>query len=258
MYELTICYLYPDLMNMYGDRGNVISLIKRCEWRGIEVKTLSVSLNDPFLYEEYDIIFLGGGQEFEQTIIQNDLMNGKRQSIKEAVEANKVFLGICGGLQLLGKYYKTAEGKEIECIGAIDLWTEAQETRFTGNLIFSCEFLKKENDPGYVIGFENHSGKTYLGEGVKPLGRVVKGFGNNGHDGFEGAVYRNTYCSYSHGSLLPKNPALADYLITLALLNKYPEFDGLIPLDDTLENMARESLIKRFLSDKKEQSKAGQ
>lgn len=248
MYELTICHLYPDLMNLYGDRGNIIALSKRCQWRDIEVKVVPISLKEPFEYEDYDIIFMGGGQDYEQTIIQDDLMNGKRQSIIEAVEADKVFLGICGGLQLLGKYYKTHTGKEIECIGALNLWTQGSETRLIGNLIYQCDFLKRQDNPGYVVGFENHSGKTYLGEGVKPLGTVVKGFGNNSEDGFEGAIYKNTYCSYSHGSLLPKNPALADHLLTLALLNKYPDFQGLTPLEDHMENLARESLIKRFLT----------
>lgn len=249
MYELTICHLYPDLMNLYGDRGNIIALSKRCQWRDIEAKVVHVSLNDPFLYEDYDIIFLGGGQDYEQTIIQDDLMNGKRQNIIEAVEAGKVILGICGGLQLLGKYYRTHTGKEIECIGALDLWTHGSETRLIGNLVYEVDFLKSQAGDGYVIGFENHSGKTYLGEGVKPLGKVIKGFGNNSEDGYEGAVYKNTYCSYSHGSLLPKNPALADHLISLALLHKYPDYQGLVPLEDNLEKLARESLIKRFLGE---------
>lgn len=249
MHELTICHLYPDLMNLYGDRGNVIALSKRCLWRGIEAKVVHVSLNDPFEYEDYDITFLGGGQDYDQTIIQDDLMNGKRRNIIEAVEAGKVFLGICGGLQLLGKYYRTHNGKEIECIGALNLWTHGSETRLIGNLVFEVDFLKGKDGSGTVIGFENHSGKTYLGEDVKPLGKVIKGFGNNSEDGFEGAVYKNTFCSYSHGSLLPKNPALADHLISLALLNKYPDFQGLIPLDDNLEKLAHESLIKRFLGE---------
>jgi CobQ-like glutamine amidotransferase family enzyme len=248
MYELTLCHLYPDLMNLYGDRGNIIALSKRCQWRGIDLKVIPVSLKDPFEYENYDIVFMGGGQDYEQAIIQEDLMQGKRQWIIEAVEAGKVFLGICGGLQLLGKYYRTHTGSEIECIGALNLWTHGGETRLIGNLVYEVDFLKDEHQSGYVIGFENHSGKTYLGDGVKPLGKVIKGFGNNGEDGFEGAVYKNVYCSYSHGSLLPKNPALTDHLIKLALLNKYPDFQGLEPLENTMENIARQSLLKRFLA----------
>ncbi len=246
MYELNICHLYPDLLNLYGDRGNIISLSKRCQWRDIEVNVQNISIGDTFCYDGYDIIFMGGGQDYEQTILQDDLMNNKRKGIIEAVESGKVFLAICGGFQLLGKYYRTHTGKDIECIGALNLWTHAGETRLIGNLVFQVDFLKTQNHNGYVVGFENHAGKTYLGEGVKPLGKVIKGFGNNGEDGFEGAVYKNTFCTYSHGSLLPKNPALADHLIMLALLNKYPDFQGLAPLDDELENLTRNTLIKRF------------
>lgn len=248
MYELTICHLYPDLMNLYGDRGNIIALSKRCEWRGIDVKVVPVSLKEPFEYEKYDIIFMGGGQDYEQAIIQEDLMSGKRKLIIEAVESGKVFLGICGGLQLLGKYYRTHTGSEIECIGALNLWTHGGDTRLIGNLVYEVDFLRDNLKSGYIIGFENHSGKTYLGEGVKPLGKVVKGFGNNSEDGFEGALYKNVYCSYSHGSLLPKNPALSDHLIKLALLNKYPDFEGLAPLNNLSENRTREALLKRYLT----------
>ncbi|HHY65234.1 MAG TPA: glutamine amidotransferase, partial [Clostridiaceae bacterium] len=229
MYEINICHLYPDLLNLYGDRGNIICLSKRCEWRGIEVNVKGISIGDDFRWEDYDIIFIGGGQDYEQTILQDDLMNGKRQGIIEAVEAGKVFLAICGGYQILGKYYRTHDGKDIECIGALNLWTHGGDTRLIGNLVFEVDFLKTKDNNGYIVGFENHGGKTYLGEGVKPLGKVIKGFGNNGGDGFEGAVYKNTFCTYSHGSLLPKNPALADHLIMLALLNKYPDFQGLEP-----------------------------
>jgi len=246
MYEINICHLYPDLLNLYGDRGNIICLSKRCEWRGIEVNVKGISIGDDFRWEDYDIIFIGGGQDYEQTILQDDLMNGKRQGIIEAVEAGKVFLAICGGYQILGKYYRTHDGKDIECIGALNLWTHGGDTRLIGNLVFEVDFLKTKDNNGYIVGFENHGGKTYLGEGVKPLGKVIKGFGNNGGDGFEGAVYKNTFCTYSHGSLLPKNPALADHLIMLALLNKYPDFQGLEPIDDTLENLAHSTLIKRF------------
>lgn len=246
MYEIKICHLYPDLLNLYGDRGNIIALTKRCEWRGIQVKYVPLSLNDGFDPGEYDIIFIGGGQDYEQSIIQDDLKLGKKDAVKEAVEAGKVFLAICGGYQLLGKYYRTHEGKEIEFIGALDLWTHGSHDRLIGNLIFECDFLKTESFDGLVVGFENHSGKTYHGPTVKPLGKVIKGFGSNGEDGYEGAVYKNVFCSYSHGSLLPKNPALADHLISIALRNKYKDFVALQALNDSFEARARESLIKRF------------
>ena len=246
MYEIKICHLYPDLLNLYGDRGNIIALTKRCEWRGIRAETVSVSLGQPFVQQDYDIIFIGGGQDYEQSIIQDDLMQGKQDAVREAVETGKVFLAICGGLQLLGRYYRTHEGNDIECIGALDLWTHGSHDRLIGNLIFECDFLKNEEFNGLVVGFENHSGKTYFGPAVKPLGKVIKGFGNNGEDGFEGARYNNVFCSYSHGSLLPKNPALSDYLISQALKNKYPDFVSLQDLDDKFEARARESLVKRF------------
>ncbi len=246
MFEIKICHLYPDLLNLYGDRGNIIALTKRCQWRGIQVSYHSISLGDTFDPEAYDIVFMGGGQDYEQGIIQDDLMGEKRKRIIEAVEGGKVFLAICGGFQLLGKYYRTHDGKEIECIGALNLWTHGGNKRLIGNLVFACDFLKNKNFDGLVVGFENHSGKTYLGPEVEPLGKVSKGFGNNGEDGFEGARYKNTFCSYSHGSLLPKNPALTDHLITQALKRKYKDFVALQSLDDSIEAMARESLIKRF------------
>lgn len=247
MYELNICHLYPDLLNLYGDRGNIIAFTKRCQWRDIEAKVDNISIGHDFYCDNYDIIFIGGGQDYDQTIIHDDLMQGKRREIINGIEAGKVFLGICGGFQLLGKYYRTISGKDIECLGALDIWTHEGDTRLVGNLVYEVDFLKTQDNPGYVVGFENHSGRTYLGQGIKPLGKVIKGHGNNGEDGFEGAVYKNTFCTYSHGSLLPKNPALADHLIMLALLNKYPEFQGLSPLDNELENLALQSLIKRFV-----------
>jgi CobQ-like glutamine amidotransferase family enzyme len=247
MYELNICHLYPDLLNLYGDRGNIISLAKRCEWRGINANIRNITIGDSFLPEDYDFIFLGGGQDYEQEIIHDDLLKNKGNEIKNAVENNKVFLGICGGYQLLGKYYKTWEGKEIEFLGALDLWTIGGKQRMIGNLIIQCGFLKSEEFDGNIVGFENHSGRTYLGPGVSPLGKVVRGFGNNNEDGFEGAVYKNVYCSYSHGSLLPKNPVFADYLITLALKQKYKDFPSLEKLDDRYESLAHNTMISRIM-----------
>ncbi len=247
MYELNICHLYPDLLNLYGDRGNIIALKKRAQWRGINVNISNVTIGDRFDASEHDIIYLGGGQDFEQKILQEDLLNEKASEIRNGIENDRVFLCICGGYQLLGKYYKTCDGKEIEFLGALDLWTIAHEDRMIGNIVFECDFLKSETCDGKIVGFENHSGRTYLGPGVKPLGKVLKGNGNNGEDKSEGAVYRNVFCSYSHGSLLPKNPALTDYLLNLALKQKYKDFTFLAPLDDHLEELAHNSMIKRIL-----------
>lgn len=219
MYELNICHLYPDLLNLYGDRGNIIALKKRAEWRNISVNVTGITLGDSFTPETYDIVFLGGGQDYEQQIIQKDFLETKGPEIKNAIEQDKIFLCICGGYQLLGKYYRTWDGKDIEFLGALDLWTIGSKDRMIGNIVYECDFLKADEDDasGKLVGFENHSSRTYLGPGVKPLGKVVKGCGNNGEDGYEGAIYKNVYCSYSHGSLLPKNPAFTDYLLTLAL-----------------------------------------
>lgn len=249
MFEINICHLYPDLLNLYGDRGNIIALKQRAQWRGISANVTNITLGDSFAPENYDIIFLGGGQDYEQQIIQDDVLEKKGNEIRNAIENNKVFLCICGGYQLLGKYYKTWDGKDIEFLGALDLWTVGGKERMIGNIVIECEFLKNEGFDGRIVGFENHSGRTYLGSGIKPLGKVIKGNGNNGEDGYEGAVYKNVYCSYSHGSLLPKNPAFTDHLLTLALKEKYPDFDSLVPLDDQFEQLARISMMKRIVGE---------
>ncbi len=247
MYEINICHLYPDLLNLYGDRGNISALKRRCEWRGIDVGISDVTLGDSFVPENYDIIFLGGGQDYEQEIIQDDLLKGKGSEIKNAVKNNKIFLCICGGYQLMGNYYKTWDGKEINFLGALNLWTVGGKKRMIGNMVFECDFLKTDTYDGRIVGFENHSGRTYLGPEVKPLGRVIRGSGNNGEDDCEGAVYKNVYCSYSHGSLLPKNPRLTDHLLTLALKQKYKDFVSLQPLDDLIEESAHNSVIQKVV-----------
>jgi lipid II isoglutaminyl synthase (glutamine-hydrolysing) len=245
MYELNICHLYPDLLNLYGDRGNILALARRAQWRGIGVNISNISIGDRFSPELYDIIFLGGGQDYEQEIIQKDLMQKKASEIKNAVKNDKVFLCICGGYQLMGNYYKTWDGKEIIFLGALDLWTIGGKKRMIGNMVFKSDFLMNKDFDGKIAGFENHSGKTFLGPGVKALGKIIRGYGNNGEDGSEGASYRNVFCSYSHGSLLPKNPALADHLITIAIKQKYKDFVSLLYLNDDLENLARDFIIGR-------------
>lgn len=221
MYTINICYLYPDLLNLYGDRGNVIAIQKRCEWSGIQTNVYHVSIGDSFDAEKYDMVFIGGGQDREQELLLPDLMNEKASEITNYIESGKVSLSICGGYQLLGHSYTTAEGRELKFLGALDFMTLGGKKRMTGNMSFQCNFLTSKTDKGIVTCFENHSGKTFLGPGVKPLGSVIEGCGNNGEDKTEGAVYKNTFCSYGHGSLLPRNPALADYLINIALKRKY-------------------------------------
>jgi CobQ-like glutamine amidotransferase family enzyme len=247
MYELNICHLYPELFNLYGDGGNVISLRKRAEWRGITVNVINIALGDSFIPENYDIVFMGGSRDYEREIIKNDFLKFKGNGIRNAIENNKTFFCMCGSYQLLGKYHKCVNGEELEFLGAIDLWTLDGEKRITGNIVFKCEFLTSENHDGKVVGFENHTGKTYLGQGVRPMGNVIKGFGNNGEDNSEGIVYKNVYCSNSWGSLLPQNPALADHLIEIALKQKYLNFSCLDCLNDELEELARNSMIKKII-----------
>jgi len=251
MYTIEICHLYPEILNLYGDKGNITALRKRCEWRGINVNVRNVSLGDEFYPDEYDIVFIGGGQDYEQEIVKDDLLYKKGPAIKDAIENNKVFLAICGGYQLLGKYYKTKDGKELEFLGALDFWTNGEQKRMIGNIVMECDFLKSDTFDGKIVGFENHSGKTYLGKGIAPLGKVIVGYGNNGEDGYEGAVYKNVYCSYLHGSLLPKNPALTDFLLEKALNNKYKGFGTISNLDDSYELAARNSIINRLITSNK-------
>ncbi len=247
MLDLNICHLYPDLLNTYGDRGNILALQKRAQWHGINTTVQNVTISDNFDASAFDIIFLGGGQDYEQEIIQKDILEQKSTEIINAIDNMKVFLCICGGYQLMGKYYKTWDGKEIEFLGALDLWTVGGKERMIGNIVFESNFIMENGNPLKIVGFENHSGRTYLGENIRPLGKVLFGNGNNGTDGYEGAVYNNVYCSYSHGSLLPKNPMLTDHLLTLALKQKYNDFDSLGILDDTFENAARNTVIQRIL-----------
>jgi lipid II isoglutaminyl synthase (glutamine-hydrolysing) len=247
--EIKICHLYHDLLNLYGDKGNIIALTKRCEWRGINVSISNITLGDDFKPSDHDIVFLGGGQDYEQEIIQGDLLKNRSGPVKEAIEHGTVFLCICGGYQLLGKYYRTSSGKEIEALDILDIWTESGRGRMIGNLIFKCDVLRSHSDSqdfhdGSVVGFENHSGRTFLGSGVKPLGLVIKGGGNNGIDKTEGAIYKNVYCSYSHGSLLPKNPHLADHIIETALRRKYSQFESLSKIDNSLEIMAHNRMAR--------------
>ena len=246
MYELNLCHLYPDLLNLYGDRGNVIAVRKRCEWEGIKANVFPVSIGDPFDAERYDMVFIGGGQDDEQRILQPDFLHEKGNEIKNYIRDGGVMLAICGGYQLLGHYYETISGEKLKFLGALDFITVAGKERIIGNLACRCEFLQSEGYDGTIVGFENHSGRTFLGSGVKPFGKVLKGRGNNGRDRWEGAVYKNTVCSYCHGSLLPKNPALADYLIDAAIKRKYG--DGVLckKLDDSLEDLAHFAAVRRI------------
>ena len=236
--ELNICHLYPDLLNVYGDVGNILILKYRAEQRDIKVNIFNISMGDTFEKDLYDIVFFGGGQDYEQSIVSEDLIQTKKNSITEYIENGKVFLSICGGYQLLGKYYTTPLGLKLPGLDILNIYTEGGDIRFIGNTIIHNE----EYNETYV-GFENHSGRTYIGD-LKPLGSVVTGYGNNGEDGNEGCIYKNTFCTYFHGSLLSKNPELSDRLIINALEYKYGKIE-LTPLDDSLEQAGKSFIIKR-------------
>lgn len=239
--ELNICHLFPDILNLYGDRGNVICMQRRLAWRGIDVTVEGVSTGQALHGTNYDLFFIGGGQDFEQGVLLEDLSGGKAAEIRAAVADGKTFLAICGGYQMLGAYYKTWDGKQCDFIGALDIYTIGQEKRLIGDYMFTCDELEGQT----IVGFENHSGKTYLGSGVRPMGRVLSGHGNNGEDGMEGARYNNVFCTYSHGCLLPKNPALADHILLTSLTRKYGAAE-LAPLDDTIENSAHAYMARRL------------
>ncbi len=232
---LELAYLYPKLLNIYGDRGNVLTLSFRCQARGINLNVTTVGLGENLKGKEFDIFFIGGGQDQQQVLVSDDLQAKKKELI-DYIENDGVFLAICGGYQLLGKYYRASDGSEIPGIEALDLYTVAGNKRMIGNVLCK-EICKGEVTSPLLVGFENHSGKTYLGSSVKPFAKVIRGGGNNGEDGFEGARYKNVFGTYLHGSLLPKNPHLADKLIKLALEKKGLKMPEVI-LDDEFEEIA--------------------
>lgn len=237
--KIRLCHLYPDLLNLYGDRGNILALKRRTSLRGIELEVEAVSIGENFDPDQYDIVFLGGGQDAEQNILRSDFVSVKGDKIKEAVEMNKVFLCICGGYQMMGHYYEEHDGHKIECLGAINIWTVGKKSRFIGDTVYSCDLLGESK---ILYGFENHSGRTYLGDDIKPLAKVLTGSGNNGEDRTEGAIYKNVYCTYSHGSFLPKNPAMTDFLIKQALEVQKGKPYILPSLTSDVENFARKAL----------------
>lgn len=265
---LTLGHLYPDQLNLYGDRGNIVVLRRRCQLRSIELRIVGLGVGDALAPDEYDMLFIGGGQDKEQAPIAQDLHDSKGIGLWAAVEDNMPVLAVCGGYQLLAHYYRPAEGADMRGLGVFDAWTihkGPRVPRCIGDVAISW-------NGSTLVGFENHGGRTYLGT-AKPLGKVLKGHGNNSEDFTEGAVYHNTFGTYLHGSLLPKNPHFADYFIGLALTRKYggshpmsgevaltiphssngvipfatpPQETLLSPLDDTLEWQAHIALLERL------------
>ena len=232
MTRVRIAHLYPKLLNIYGDIGNILTLKKRCEWRGIAVEIDEINIGDKFL--EHDIYFIGGGQDLQQIEVSKELLKHKDFLTQER-DRMAVFLGICGGYQLMGHYYKPNNGETLEGISLLNAYTIAGDKRFIGNVTAKTDLIEN----GTLVGFENHSGLTYLEDGTEPIGTVITGNGNNGRDKTEGARFKNVFGTYLHGSFLPKNPKFADYLLELALGFK-PE-----PLDDSVENLAHGVLINK-------------
>ena len=233
--DLTIAWLYGTSMNIYGDRGNVMALERRARWRGIEPTTVEVGIGAAL--PDADIYFFGGGQDQEQVAVSRDLQGAKGEALRANVEAGAALLSVCGGYQLLGHEYRPHDREPLPGVGLFDMTSEAGPERFIGNVVVDS-FL------GELVGFENHSGLTHRGPGLEPLGTVRVGRGNNGKDGTEGARWRNAIGCYLHGALLPKNPALADWLIEAGLRRRHGDV-ALRPLDDVVELAAHRTAVAR-------------
>jgi CobQ-like glutamine amidotransferase family enzyme len=237
---LRLLALYPEQMNIYADRGNVIFLQRRCEWRGLGFEYSAAGPGESFDPSAHDLIYIGGGQDRDQRLVAEDMLQTKRDAIASAVGDGAVVLAVCGGYQLLGHSYQLGD-ERIPGLGIADLETVREDgPRLIGNISLEVDL---GNGPLLVAGFENHGGRTYLGAGTEPLGRVVKGHGNNGKDGFEGVHRDNLFGTYTHGPLLPKNSELADHLTRLALSRSGNPVGELDPLDDRLELAAHESAL---------------
>lgn len=236
--EVRIGHLYPDLLNLYGDRGNIQCLRKRCEWRGIDAKVTEFESMDAIDFKGLDIVLLGGGSDREQMLVCEKLKKIQKD-FKEYVEDGGVVIAVCGGYQLLGHYYDTDDGR-IEGLSLVDLYTEQGKPRLISNIVLKSELFETP-----VVGFENHGGRTYIGEN-QSFGRVLFGHGNDGASGAEGVLYKNVVGTYLHGPLLPKNPQVSDYLIERALERKYGKSE-LAPLDDAQELEANRYIVERFV-----------
>lgn len=248
--KLVLGYLYPSVMSQYGDRGNVLTILRRCQWRGIDIEVTDLEIGDRVDPDQVDLFLVGGGADSQQQVICDDLQRVKGEAIRQAVEAGAAALAVCAGYQLWGHYYRAASGQELPGLGIFDGHTvhraaqtgtrldtikKAGSVRAVGNLVV-------EWNNQVLVGFENHGGRTYLSADSRPLGRTLSGGGNNSEDGSEGCVYKNAVGTYLHGPALPKNPALADHLIRAALARKYGSVD-LEPLPDVTECAAHDRAL---------------
>jgi lipid II isoglutaminyl synthase (glutamine-hydrolysing) len=240
--RIVLAHLYPDYLNIYADRGNMAVLERRSAWRGIELAYKALGIGEEIEPDAYDLIYIGGGQDREQALVANDLA-GKAAPLLEAIESGAALLAVCGGYQLLGRFYRDRSGAELPGVGLLPLHTVAGERRMIGDVLLECAL--EPGRPRTLAGFENHAGRTYLDEGTEPLGRVVYGFGNNGDDGYEGCRVGRAVGTYLHGPLLPRNPWLADWLLAQALARRTGAVPELPPLADDLEGDAHAVAAER-------------
>lgn len=242
--KLNILHLFPDLLDQYFDAGNIQCLKKRLEWRDIECEVSCIRRGDPLVdLSDTDIILLGGGADKEQLYVCRHLL-GYKNELNEYVQSGGSLLAICGGYQLLGQYYKLHD-ETINGLEILDIYTEQGDGRLIGNIVLECDFL--DNAHNKVVGFENHGGRTYIGDHT-PFGKVLYGHGNGDNSQYDGVIYKNLIGTYLHGPLLPKNPALCDYILTNALKRRYNNFTELSPIDDELENTANNYITNRFIT----------
>lgn len=238
--RLRIAHLYPELLNLYGDSGNMLVLRRRLEWRGLGCDIVECHVGDRPDFSDIDIVFIGGGSDREQRIVCDKLLE-VRSELVAFVEDDGVLAAVCGGYQLLGHSYLMGD-EEVPGLSLVDLYTDRGEPRLIGNIVVDSRI-----SPQPIVGYENHGGRTHLGEGVEALGTVLYGHGNDGMSGKEGCLYRNVVGTYIHGPLLPKNPGVADYLISQALERRYGD-GSLQTLNDEIEQLANEVMYKRLMS----------
>ena len=233
---LRVCALYPDLLNIYADRGNLLLLERRCAWRGIGFELAGAGIGDPLDPDAHDLFYIGGGQDRDQALCALDMVETKREALHAAADRGAVVFAVCGGYQLLGRSYRDLHGLDLPGIGLFPLETVAGERRMIGDVLLECEL--EAGVRRTLAGFENHAGRTSLDEGAEPLGRVVAGFGNDGESGWEGCRVGRAVGTYLHGPLLPRNPWFADWLLAQALAHRLGKPPELEPLPDELERQA--------------------
>ncbi len=239
--DLVLAHLYPQRMNLYGDRGNVLALQYRAAKRGLNFRVVDLEIGEGVDWREVDMVFMGGGEDSHQAMIYEDFLE-RKSGLSEALSDGLPMLAVCGAYQLLGHEYVTADGHKLEGIGYLNITTRPGGKRAIGDVV--CESTLSVN-PKTLVGFENHGGQTFLGEGATPLARVRLGHGNNGEDGTEGAVQGHTIGTYLHGSLLPKNPQLTDLLIFWAVTRREGDDALIAPLDASWELAAHDVILKR-------------